>query len=246
MDLALARRSGQEFRNNDVITNSPALAPLRRLFRTAVRSLVEAYEDLASSRVTPVTSPSICDQMCQDIALYTPDSINSPVADPVVDIPVVESLFPLIISSALPWPVEETSTRSITPNNRSLTYLQTGPFDPPHCHVPLTRGAVSSVYIASTDLLYYVEPLPLDHLVCHITLTVRSWPTVAREELLAVAHRDMVVARRNVAVLTRYLDLHSVHLAACSGALEDTLPLMSAETFPRVSGGVRSILDDVK
>ena len=79
MDLALARRFGQELRNNYVITNSPALAPLRRFFRAAVRSLVEAYEDIASSRVTPVTSPSICDQMRQDIALYTPDSIHSPV-----------------------------------------------------------------------------------------------------------------------------------------------------------------------
>ena len=91
MDLALARRSGQELRNNYVITNSPALAPLRRFFRAAVRGLVVAYEDLASSRVIPVTSPSICDQMRQDIAAYSPEGIHSPVADPVVDIPVVES-----------------------------------------------------------------------------------------------------------------------------------------------------------
>ena len=103
MDLALARRSGQELRNNYVII--PALAPLRRFFRAAVRSLVVAYEDLASSRVTPVTSPSICNQMRQDIASYSPDGIHSPVADPVVDIPEVESLSPLIISSASPWPM---------------------------------------------------------------------------------------------------------------------------------------------
>ena len=124
--------------------------------------------------MTPVTSPSICDQMRQDIAASSPECIHSPVAVPVVDIPVVESLSPLIISSASPWPVEETPTRSITPNNHSLTYLLTGPFDPPHCHVPLTRGAVSSVSIASTDLLYYMEPLPLDQLVCHSARTVRS------------------------------------------------------------------------
>ena len=159
---------------------------------------------------------------------------------------MVESLSPLIISSASPWPVEGTPTRSITPNNRSLTYLQTGPFDPPHCHVPLARGAVSSVSLASTDLLYYVEPLPLDQLVCHSARTVRSWPTAEREELLAVAHRDMAVARRNMADLTRYLDMHSAHLAACSGAMDDALPLMSAETFPRVTGGVRSTLDEAQ
>ena len=157
---------------------------------------------------------------------------------------MVESLSPLIISSASPWPVEETPTRSITPNNRSLTYLQTEPFDPPHCHVPL--GGVSSVSIASTDLLYYVEPIPLEQLVCHNAHTVRSWPTVAREQHLAIAHRDIAVARRNLVVLTRCLDMHSAHLAACSGSMEDTLPLMSADTFPRVSDGVQSTLDDVQ
>ena len=75
MYLALARRSGQE-RNNYVITNSPAFAPLRRFFRAAIRNLVVAYEDLASSRVTPVTLPSICDQMRQDIAVYSPENIS--------------------------------------------------------------------------------------------------------------------------------------------------------------------------
>ena len=82
MDLALARRSGQELRNNYVITNSPALAPLRRFFCAAVRSLVVTYEDLASSRVTPVTPPSICEQMRLDIAASPPEYIHSPVADP--------------------------------------------------------------------------------------------------------------------------------------------------------------------
>ena len=203
MDLAIARRSGQEFHNNYVITNSPALAPHRRFFRATIRNLVVAYEDLASSRVTPVTPPSICEQMRLDIAASPPEYINSPVADPVVDIPVVESLSPLIISSASPWPVVDTPTRSLTPNNRSLTNLQTGPFDPPHCHVPLARGgggAVSSVSLASTDLLYYIEPLPLDQLV--FRSTVRSWLTAACEELFAVAHRDMMVARRNIDIST--------------------------------------------
>ena len=79
--------------------------------------------------------------------------------------------------------------------------------------------------------------------MCHSARTVRSWPTAAHEDLLAVAHRDMAVARRNLVHLTRYLDMHSAHIAACSGAMDDALPLMSAETFPRVTGGVRSTLD---
>ena len=65
---------------------------------------------------------------------------------------------------------------------------------------------------------------------------MQSWPTAAREELLAVAHQDLTVARWNVAEFTYYLDLHSAHLAACAGAMDDTVPLMSAETFPRTSG----------
>ena len=82
--------------------------------------------------------------------------------------------------------------------------------------------------------------------MCHSARTVRSWPTAAREELVVVAHRDMAVAHRNLADLTRYLDMHSAHLAACSGAKEDALPLMSAEIFPRVTGGVWSTLDEAQ
>ena len=33
MDMALARRSGQELRNSYIITNSPEYAPLRRFFK---------------------------------------------------------------------------------------------------------------------------------------------------------------------------------------------------------------------
>ena len=70
-------------------------------------------------------------------------------------------------------------------------------------HVPLSRGAVSNVSLASTDLLSYVEPLPLNQLVCHSAGTVRSWPADRRDEHLAVTYRDMVVARWNMADLTR-------------------------------------------
>ena len=54
----------------------------------------------------------------------------------------------------------------------------------------------------------------------------------------------MAVARRNMADLTRYLDIQSTHLAACSGALDNTIPLMSVDTFPRLTGGIRSALDE--
>ena len=91
-----------------------------------------------------------------------------------------------------------------------------------------------AVSLASSDLLAYVEPLLLDQLVFHSADTVRSWPAAARDELLAVAHRDMAVARRNLTDLTRYLDNQSTHLAACTGAMDDSIP--------RVPGGIRSAL----
>ena len=180
--------------------------------------------------------------MRRDISQESHGDIDSTDLDPAFDIPVVESLSPLIISSATPPPVMGAPLRSITPNNLSLTYLQSGPFDQPQSYLPLARGAVSSVSLASSDLLSYVEPLPLDQLVFHSADTVRSWPAAARDELLAVAHRDMAVARCNLADLTLYLDNQSTHLAACAGAMDNSIPLMSAETFPRVPGGIRSAL----
>ena len=67
MDLALARKSGQELHNNYTITNSPALAQLRKLFRAAVWNLTSAYENRAAARVEVDPQPSICDQMCRDM-----------------------------------------------------------------------------------------------------------------------------------------------------------------------------------
>ena len=246
MDLALARKSGQELHNTYTITNSPALAQLRKFFCAAVRDLTSAYENRAAARVEADPQPSICDQMRRDMTQNSQEYTDPTDMDPASDIPVVESLSPLIISSATPPPVGDTPFRSITPNNHSLTYLQSGPFDLPQSYVPLARGAVSSVSLASTDLLYYVEPLPLDQLVCHCADTVRSWPAAAHDELLAVTHRDMAVARKNMADLTLYLDMQSAHLAACAGAMDNSIPLMSAETFPRASGGIRSVFDEAQ
>ena len=111
------------------------------------------------------------------------------------------------------------------------------------CRYP--GGAVSGVSLGSTDLLQYIDPLPIDQLLYHEVQAVRAWPECARNELLAVAQRDVAVARQNLAELTRYVDIHAAHLAACSSALDDSIPLMSVETFPRTTGGIRSALDNV-
>ena len=83
----------------------------------------------------------------------------------------------------------------------------------------------------------------MDQLILHDTQTVCSWPNNAWSELFAVARRDIAVARRNLTSLTRYIDMHDAHLAACDGGLDDRIPLMTVETFPRAIGGIQSALD---
>ena len=60
MDLALARRSGQELRNSYMITKSPEHAPLRRFFKAAVDQLQMQFD---TSVVTSVQSQSMIAQI---------------------------------------------------------------------------------------------------------------------------------------------------------------------------------------
>ena len=71
-----------------------------------------------------------------------------------------------------------------------------------------------------------------------------AWPSADHDQILAVAHHDLDVARQNIAELTLYVDDHAAHLAACAGAKDVSVPLMSAETFPRLAGGIRAALQD--
>ena len=113
-------------------------------------------------------------------------------------------------------PVVETPRRSSTANNRSLAVMEAS---------RLARGAVSNTCISSLDLQTFIDPLPMDQLLCYSPSTVHSWPAEDREQILAVAGRDMVIARIIVADISRYLDAHAAHLAACSGAMDDSIPL---------------------
>ena len=101
---------------------------------------------------------------------------------------------------------------------------------PRYC-IPIARGSVNFTSIASLDLQTFIDPLPLDQLICYSADTVRSWPTEDREQILVVASRDLTVARRNLAELTRYVDIHAVHLATCTGGSDDTIPLMVSSGY---------------
>ena len=168
---------------------------------------------------------------------------NSPIDQPE-GIPVMSLPPPLTFTASTPAvSVIQRPMWSLTPNNASLQFLQTSPGEDIRVHNIKHRGAVAGISLASTDLLLHVEPLPMEQLILHDMATVCGWPHGAQGELFAFARRDIAVARRNLACLTRYIDLQDDHLAACDGALDDGIPLMTVEMFSRPTGGVQSVLD---
>ena len=226
MDIALARQSGQELNNHYIITNSPATSHTRRFFNASIRRLTSTYQQIAADQAFHDIRSSICDQMRRDMAAIKEES------DRPRDQAYGANPANFNDNMTTESPVVETPCRSSTANNRSLAVMEASRLESPHCHLPLARGAVSSTCISSLDLQTFIDPLPMDQLLCYSPSTVHSWPAEDREQILAVAGRDMVIARRNVADISRYLDAHAAHLAACTGAMDDSIPPMAAETFP--------------
>ena len=107
-----------------------------------------------------------------------------------------------------------------------------------------SRPAVPDLCIASSGLLSVIDPLPMDILSRHTVAEIRAWPAADRHDLLAVANRDVRVARQNIAEMLLYVDDHAAHLAYCASADDDGLTLMSAELLPRLEGGIRAALKE--
>ena len=127
--------------------------------------------------------------------------------------------------------------RRVTPANRPLQHLEAGRLGasiPQHVR---SRPAVPDLSIASSSLLSVIDPLPMDRLSRHTVAEIRSWPAADHHDLLAVANRDVRVARQNIAEMLLYVDDHAAHLANCASADDDSLTLMSAELLPRLEGG---------
>ena len=103
-----------------------------------------------------------------------------------------------------------------------------------------SRPAVPDLCIASSGLLSALDPLPLDRISRHTVEKISLWPAADRHAILAVANRDVRVARQNIAELMLYVDDHAAHLANCASANDDSLTLMSAELLPRLEGGNQS------
>ena len=151
---------------------------------------------------------------------------------PVVGLPRRSSTVDMSVDS----PVVDTPRRSYNQHNRALAVMEASAMEPPHFSVPLARGAVNFTSIASTDLQTFIDPLPLDNLICYGASTVQSWPARDRDQILAVAGRDIAVARHNVAELTRYLDVHAAHLATCLRSDDDNIPLITGRHWVVTTG----------
>ena len=245
MDLALARRSGQELRNSYVITKSPEHAPLRRFFKAAVDQLQMQFD---ASVVTSVQPQSLIAQMraaiadCDDVSSDGSLMLLSPPRDiPEAELPAGSAME--IGTRDVESPV--VMSRRVTPANRPLQHLEAGHLGASTPQHVMSRPAVPDLCITSTNLLSLIDPLPMDRLSRHTVAAVCSWPAVDRHHILAVANRDVRVARQNLAELQLYVDDHAAHLANCASADDDEIALMSAELLPHLEGGIRAALDEV-
>ena len=240
MDMALPRRSGQELRNSYVITKSTEHAPLRRFFKVAVDGLQLVFD---RSLVTSVQPRSLLAQMWEAVADC--DDVSSDgslmLLSPPHDIP--EATLPAE-SSMDQETRDEISLvvmpRRVTPANRPLQHLEAGRLGASTPQHVRSRPAVPDLCIASSSLLSVMDPLPMDRLSRHTVAEIRSWLAADRHDILAVANRDVRVARQNIAELLLYVDDHAAHLANCASADDDSLTLMSAELLPRLEGGDQS------
>ena len=111
-----------------------------------------------------------------------------------------------------------TSVRPLTPANCSLRFLETGAPGSPCVPVLSSRAAVPGTCIASTDLLEFIDPLPMDRIALHDHQT-------DRRQLLTVAHRQC-----------RGLNQVSGRPGGPAGHLcrrgDESVPLLTIETFP--------------
>ena len=63
----------------------------------------------------------------------------------------------------------------------------------------------------------------MDRLSRHTVAAICSWPAADRHDILAVANRDIRVARQNLAELRLYVDDHAAHIANCASADDDRM-----------------------
>ena len=167
MDMALARRSGQELRNSYIVTKSPEHAPLRRFFKAAVDQLQILFD---MSLVTSVQPKSLLTQMREAVADCDDGSSDGSLMllSPPRDI--LEAALPAGSSMELETRDVDSPVvipRRVTPANRPLQHLEAGRLGASTPQHVMSRPAVPDLCIASSNLLSVMDPLPMDRLSRH-------------------------------------------------------------------------------
>ena len=235
----------QRFLKVSIITNSTEHAPLRRFFKAAVDVLQLVFDRSLVTSVQPKLlliqmreAVANCDDVSSDGSLML---LSTPHDIPEVTFPAESSMDQETRDEVSPVVIP----RRVTPANRPLQHLEAGRLGASTPQHVRSRPAVPDLCIASSSLLSVLDPLPMDRLSRHTVAEIRSWPAADRHDILAVANRDVRVARQNIAELLLYVDDHAAHLANCASADDDSLTLMSAELLPRLEGGIRAALEEV-
>ena len=182
-----------------MITSSTEHAPLRRFLKATVDALQLMFD---RSLVTSVQPKSLLVQKREAVANC--DDVSSDgslmLLSPPHDIP--EATLPAESSMDLETRVEISPViipRRVTPANRPLQHLEAGRLGASTPQHVRSRPAVPDLCIASSSLLSVIDPQPMDRLSRHTVAEIRSWPAADRHDLLAVANRDVRVARQNIA-----------------------------------------------
>ena len=157
VDITLTKKSGQELHNDYVITDSPAFDELGLFFRAAVRELVHAYLDFPRPRIdTSFAFAPTGGRRLRGIARLHHEcpSRHTPRQDPEDVITGTERLLgTLRLSLTLPTSSVVTTMANSQSPVEQMTDLLSSESDHTQLHVPLSRGAVPNVSLASTDLL---------------------------------------------------------------------------------------------
>ena len=209
-------RAGLELRKSYVITNSTEHAPLRRFFKAAVDAVQLVFD---RSLVTSVQPKSLLVKMreavanCDDVSSDGSLMLLSPPHDlPEATLPAEASMDQETRDEFSPVVIP----RRVTPANCPLQHLETGRLGASTPQHVRSRPPVPDLCIASSSLLSVLDPLPMDRLSRHTVAEIRLWPVADRHDILAVANRDVRVARQNIAEMLLYVEDHAAHLANCA------------------------------
>ena len=190
---------------------------------------------------------SLIDSLMDQIYASSVSSDNtttqeSPVADLTIKESPVDNL-PAPSTDDVPNSsfADVTPVRSLTPANRSLRFLEVGAPGSPYTHIVSSRAAVPGMCISSTDLLSFIDHLPVvsPRRSCCSRLAVCWQGPVTCGRSSRPTRGSPERGRANA--ISGWPGCAPCHLCGCRGGSATS---HDCQTFPRLTGSVRAVLDD--